>query len=613
MPTISLKSNKHRKREMNINILSGIKHLNTVKTDNTKRNNYKKAELKQDTFVRSTNANINAGKEGKSDFDLTNAVEELKNAVSFKGTKKFKEEQIEELQTILKEHPEKWNAIKAISQQPKMIGSLVMGFARYDTDKLNAIVELSQIKKEDEKEKFSPMDLRNLAKEFSGEELLKVGKLSDTKLDSGDIAEIARNKNITDIDKLTGIINKFEASSSNVRRVSFKRDEFDENGYNIRLDIENNGSKILLLDKDMQTTALEVVNMERSKEGYLQQVKKTNDYKNNTVSKVISVKSPSMPQPIVTEETRIIKDKSGRTIRKEIYSLSDLAGTPNIKYIYPDGSEKIVSSGIYDENSGKATVKKDMISLDGTRTEYLYEDEPSGNMISSYKITDKDGKVLYSKNSTFTVLDENTFISTENDKKYEIKFAGRKINIKDINNGKTITIDLEEKTDGEKDKIIATLKRMPAEELIALNNTTNKLTGVANTYASNYSSLTRTIQSGDNLFIVLHEAGHAKDYEHVADVKQRETLRNAIFSKPEVNKIFEEEKSAFNEAFPLAQRDHISYFIKTSEYKDGLQEAIAETNALINTKNTEDLFSIRSHYLQQYFPKTIAVLAQIMD
>ena len=90
-------------------------------------------------------------------------------------------------------------------------------------------------------------------------------------------------------------------------------------------------------------------------------------------------------------------------------------------------------------------------------------------------------------------------------------------------------------------------------------------------------------------------------------------MTNSIFSNPKVNETFEAEKAAFNEAFPLAQRDHISYFIKTSEYKDGLQEAIAETNALLNTKNTEDLFSIRSQYLQQYFPKTIVLLAQMMD
>ena len=181
-----------------------------------------------------------------------------------------------------------------------------------------------------------------------------------------------------------------------------------------------------------------------------------------------------------------------------------------------------------------------------------------------------------------------------------------------MNNGEKSVLNIEEMTDGNKEKLMQSLRHMPAEELIALGKTTEKLTGIDNTYQSTYAATTKTIKSGDNLFTILHEAGHAKDYEHV-DVKQKETLVKSLFSNPEVNKTFEEEKAAFNKAFPLAQREHISYFIKTSEYKDGLQEAIAETNALLNTKNTEDLFSIRSHYLQQYFPKTIVLLAQLMD
>lgn len=240
----------------------------------------------------------------------------------------------------------------------EMIGTLVVDFAGRDTETLNAIAELSLINKPDGSAKFSPLDIRNLANQLHGDELSKVGKLSGTPLDSDNIITIAKDKNLSNMEKLSEVVNKFAASSTEIRRISFAKDEFDNEAYTIRADMEDNGSKILLLDKDLNANALEIVNMEKSKEGYLQQVKKTNDYRNNTISKVISMKSPSIPQPIVTEETRIIKDKSGNTIRKELYTLSDLAGTPNIKYIYPNGEEKIVSSGKYDENTGKTTVKK---------------------------------------------------------------------------------------------------------------------------------------------------------------------------------------------------------------------------------------------------------------
>ena len=45
-----------------------------------------------------------------------------------------------------------------------------------------------------------------------------------------------------------------------------EKDEFDKNAYTVRADMEDNGSKILLLDKDLKANALEIVNMEKSKE-----------------------------------------------------------------------------------------------------------------------------------------------------------------------------------------------------------------------------------------------------------------------------------------------------------------------------------------------------------
>ncbi len=55
-----------------------------------------------------------------------------------------------------------------------------------------------------------------------------------------------------------------------------------------------------------------------------------------------------------------------------------------------------------------------MTSLNGTRTVYSYEDDPQGNRIVDYKITDKKGNVLLDKSSTFEVIDDNHFISTRN-------------------------------------------------------------------------------------------------------------------------------------------------------------------------------------------------------
>ncbi|MBQ2644447.1 hypothetical protein IJG14_02590 [bacterium] len=594
---------------MNISFFSKVSPVKATQINSS--NNTKIIETKKDEFVKKTS--ISEDKEVLDKKVSPEVVEqELKDIKNFKGVPKFDEEKISQLVNIIKEEPEKWNALQVIVNEPKMISSLVMDFASRDIDTLNAVAELTTLKDDNDKPRFTPLSIKSMANQLEGHQLAKVGILSTMPIDSEEIIAIAKDDKITNPEKLVQKVNKFAKENPDFRRISFCRDEYDENAYNIRVDLPEQGAKILLLDKNLTERALEEVKMEKSSDGYPQQVKYSKDYINNTSSKVVSMKSPSIPQPIVIEETRIIRNSMGQLLRTEQYSMSDLAGTPNIKYIYPDGSEKIICSGTYDENTGKTLVKKDMTSVDGTRTQYFYEDDTLGNVHSSYTITDKNGNVLLDKNMSFEVIDENTCISTENDKKYEIKFLENKIQVTNLNDGEISVLELEGKIDGNKEKLMQSFKRMPAEEIIALGQTTEKFDGIDNTNQSTYSAVSRTIKSGDNLFVVLHEAGHAKDYANV-DVKQKETLVNSIFSNPEVNKIFEEEKAAFNKAFPLAQRDHISYFIKTSEHKDGLQEAIAETNALLNTKNTEELFSIRSNYLQQYFPRTIALLAKIMD
>lgn len=592
---------------MNISILSGINPV-TVKKSNNQIPTRRIQGIQSDTFVKSAAVKEN---EQKQAFDVSNALDELSQQKSFNGKPKFNEEKLNVLGEILKENPKKWNDIKTISSQPKMISSLVLEFASKDIKTLDAITELSL--KEDEKgaKKFSPLEIEKLVSKLDGDGLKVVGQLSDTPLESNNIIKIAKDKNIKDINKLRNKVNKFSESAKDVRRVSFSKDEYDENAYNIRIDMNDNGSKILLLDKDLNETAIEIVEIEKKGFDKVFQIKKSKDFRHNTVSQITSEINPKKPLPAVTSEIRVVKDKSGNLIRREEYQLSDIEGTPNIKYIYPDGSEKIISSASTDEKTGITSVFKNMESLDGTRTEYSFEDDKSGNMISDYKITDKNGKVIFNHSMTFEVVSENKFISTENDKYYEITVEKNNISIKNMQNDEITSLSFD-KMNGNREKLLNSLKRMPAEELIELGKNTTELVGIDNLFQSTYAAKTKTINSGDNLFTILHEAGHAKDYANV-DVKQKETLANSIYSNPEVNKVFEEEKAAFNKAFPLAQRDHISYFIKNSEHKDGLQETVAEANALINTRNTEDLFTFRSHYLQQYFPRTIAILATIID
>ena len=76
--------------------------------------------------------------------------------------------------------------------------------------------------------------------------------------------------------------------------------------------------------------------------------------------------------------------------------------------------------------------------------------------------------------------------------------------------------------------------------------------------------------------------------------------------------VYNEEREAFNKAYPNAQRDHIGYFIQQKGHYGGklggLSEVVAEANALRDSYTTEYDLGPRAEYLQQYYPKTIAYL-----
>ena len=149
---------------------------------------------------------------------------------------------------------------------------------------------------------------------------------------------------------------------------------------------------------------------------------------------------------------------------------------------------------------------------------------------------------------------------------------------------------------------------------------TKTLVGIDSPLESYYAPADKSIHSGDQLFVVLHELGHARDMRDVnlnSSLKLNETIGKAIFADEKLNKTFEEEKKNFNKSFPDAQRDHIDYFINTLNHYGGevggLRETIAESNALLTTPKTMELLAIRSQYLQQYFPRTIAHLSETLN
>lgn len=554
---------------------------------------------KPDTFEKTTKT-----------FNLDNAMNELKDLKGITGKPKFNDEKLEFIKGELSKTPEKWQPFKTLVQNPKVISSIACDFLKKDTEDLKNIADISQIK-ENDAPKFSPLELKNISNSLEGKQLEKFKSLSNASLGIDNLIKLAQNDKLKNTAKAVEKVNEMKANCpSNILDLKLDTDEYDNDAFAVTATLLN-GKKVELLDKDLNRTAIdETQNITRNGKQY--QIKKSVDYRNNTTSKVTLEMNKKLPQPVLINEVRVVKDKNGKKVRTEYTTQSDVTGVLNIKHVMPDGSEKVLSSGSINPKTGITTVKKDMTSLDGTRTQYLYEDDPQGNRISDYKITDKNGNVLLNNSLSFEVINDKKFISSKNNQKYEITVEDKAINVKDMNNGKTSTINFENYINGNQEKLLTVMKKMPGEELIALSKNTKQLEGIDDILHSTYGAVNKRIKTGDNLFVMLHELGHAKDYGEV-DVKEKETLTKSIFNNKNINEIFEKEKAQFNKAFPSAQRDHINYFIKTSDVGDGIQEAIAESNALLGTYNNDDLFSIRSQYLQQYFPQTIAQLSKELN
>ena len=320
-------------------------------------------------------------------------------------------------------------------------------------------------------------------------------------------------------------------------------------------------------------------------------------------------------------EQKIIRnDKNGKMIREESITQSDVAGVYDVKYTYPNGKTQQLSKGTIDRKTGIVSVKKDMVSENGTRTQYLYENDPKGNRIIDYKITDKNGKILMGNSQTFEVIDDNHFISSKNGYKYDIKTDDKKLTVKDLHHDKEVSLDFENKLTGNKKNVINLLKNVSGEELFEAIANVKKIEGIKNAANGSFSPAFKSINVGDNLYVFLHELGHAKDAQNQKTTKEKMLGLSKMFTdNKDIQETYLKEREMFNKTHSDDERRHIDYFIQAKDHYQGefggLGELVAETNALTNTftDGKSQSLGARSQYLQQYFPETIAKIHDAMN
>ena len=348
---------------------------------------------------------------------------------------------------------------------------------------------------------------------------------------------------------------------------------------------------------------------------------RTFDYKNNKdVDKVENLDMKGFLT--VAKQVVTTNDKDGNMIKKEIITPSEIKGTFDVEVVHANGQKEQISKASIDKKTGIKTIKRDMKSEDGTRTQFLYEDDPQGNRIVDYKITDKNGKILMGRSQSFEVVDDNHYISSQNGYKYDISVSDDKFTVNDLHHETQAEIKFNKKFKGNKNEIIKVLKQVPGEELFEVVDSVNKLKGKdkSSVLDSAYSPLSRNINVGNDLMVFLHELGHAKDFQVKNGKKYLKDTAKAMFSdNKDIQKTFVEERKQFNETHSDAERQHIDYFTQAKGHYGGkwggLAEVVAETNALTNTYTDEPVEALgtRLQYLQQHFPKTIAAIKDAMN
>ena len=555
---------------------------------------------KPDTFEKTTNS---------SAYDRAAFTAELESYKDKKGKSIYSPQHISAILTNIDREPERLAPVKEMAALPNMKGKDLARISYAKPDTLQIVNEFSKKKAPNGNPKYASSHLIKFST-LSAEDLNRIRPLTDTTLRADEIVNISQDKSLN-LEKLGKKVNEMEAAcgSKSLDKVSFKKDIYDpENAYIITGTTITGITRSELLDKKLNRLAIDKTVQYESKSGKEYILTKTNDLRNNTISQVRQYLDKE-GYPIVESQVRIVKDKNGKKLNTEYMTLSDVKGVYNAKTMYPDGREEVTSSGKIDKKTGIVSVKRNMKSLDGTKTDYLYENDPQGNRIIDYKITDEKGKVLLNYSQSLEVINDKKFISSKNDKVYEVTVSDdeQMMTVKDRKTKEENQINLGKLLRGDKKSMVNLLKKFPGEELIQLKDTTKILKGMKKIDDCCYWPDKKEIDIIDDLYSVLHELGHAKDNNERMD---------GITGRKDVQEIYDKEKAAFNKAFPNAQRDHINYFIDVEEHysgpRGGLEETVAESNALLNSYNEQLDIAARAHYMQQYFPKTIAKLATIL-
>lgn len=339
-------------------------------------------------------------------------------------------------------------------------------------------------------------------------------------------------------------------------------------------------------------------------------LKETLENKVNNIKHTVKIDTETQ---ITIAETIARYDNNGNLLYTENMTRGKDGLTRNVSITYKNGNQIPVQWATNDAESGNTILQRNLISPDGTETNYYYEETPEGMKINEYKITDKDGSVLLNQRRTFMPVAGNPdkFISSVNDRIYEIEYSGNTVKITDKKENKVTTFDLSKLTDTPSKDIITSLKRLPGDALIDIKERKLKKIDIDDMVPS---------WDKDNKVLYMHSSEYSDETEqfgvfmhefgHFLDTKIDSEKFGEISQNPEFLKVYKEELENFKHSSTSLMQEYVDYFIDHDGDAIGAQaETVAESNKILTSPHTET----RTYYLQQNFPKTIAKIAELLE
>lgn len=281
-------------------------------------------------------------------------------------------------------------------------------------------------------------------------------------------------------------------------------------------------------------------------------------------------------------------------------------------HISPEGKvikEDLVKTTRYGQHNEFTKSEKKFKSPSGYQTEHTISTS-SDSREMTYIIKDKNGDIVTKVERTYKKVDENHYITTLNERKYDLQFGDDNLVVKEFdNNGNLLReccLD-----NYQLDFSLKNLyKKIPGDYFFYIKDGKSRIR-YKSIGGSEYDIPTNEIWiNREEEFTAAHELGHMLDHK----------IFNDLYKDTQFRKIFTKELSKYRQINTTTGEKPIAYFTQVPELKMSADdetrfynETIAEMVALLSGYPSANGLGIRSVLLQKDFPETLSYIAKILD